>query len=95
MQPSEGVQDQHLPIEARLQREQQDVPTKTSAELMESPDELPASNSIDEPKEDNQQSLRRSTRQRKPVQRLMMEAMQAELQDQSIPGEIFSRFKSL
>jgi hypothetical protein len=36
-----------------------------------------------------QQNLRRSTRQNNPIQRLI-EAMQAELQDKPIPGELFS-----
>ena len=84
--PSEGVQDEALPNEASLQREQQDAPAPADAS---STRELQGSLPTEETTMDEQQSPRRSTRQRKTVQRLI-EAMQAELQDQPLPGELFS-----
>jgi hypothetical protein len=71
-----------MPNEARLQREQQDAPTAVSST------ELQEIQPADEPTREEQQNLRRSTRQTKPAQRLI-EAMQAELQDPNLPGEIF------
>jgi hypothetical protein len=73
-----------MPIEVSLQREQQDAPTAASSTR-----ELQGSHPTDETTMDEQHNLRRSPRQSKPVQRLI-EAMQAELQDQPLPGEIFS-----
>jgi hypothetical protein len=66
-----------LPTEASLQKEQQDAPPAAP------------STRIDKTTTDEQHDLRESTRQYKPIQRLI-EAMHAELQDQPIPGEIFS-----
>jgi hypothetical protein len=68
------VQDEDLPNEASLQREQQDAPTAASSTR-----ELQGSHPTDEITMDEQQSLRRSTRQRKQVQQIA--AMQAKLQD--------------
>ena len=89
IEPSEGDQAHTLPTEASLQREPPRDSTMTTVSV-ESPDPSPVSEPTDEPKEESQVQPCRSTRQRKPVQRLMMDAMQAELQEQDVPGEIFS-----
>jgi hypothetical protein len=124
-QEAPPVQGHRLPTEASLQREQQDAPPaapstridktttdeqhdlriqkkyrvqlcqtkpafrRSSKMLLLSTGQVQDSTQIDETTREVQQQLRRSTRQNKPIQRLI-EAMNAELQDQPIPGEIFS-----